>query len=201
MLLRQPIDRRSLKGAALRRCPSFAASAVDTSSAHRIALICCCFSTTKSRSLLNQVIHVALIMAALCNRTDHYIFALWFLLFSIFLFFSSPNLSRRRLDVCHTSAHGVALVRTSDTGLKRAARGSLKIQDAKKSPKSPSGHHRTTLSGYIFETKACINNGEKTVKQQYVLQMSRNMMNFGLLAAEIGLPVWAPQLISTAFAS
>jgi len=24
---------------------------------------------------------------------------------------SSPNLSRRRLDVCHTSTHGVALVR------------------------------------------------------------------------------------------
>jgi len=29
----------------------------------------------------------------------------------------------------------VALVRISDAGLKRAARGSLKIQDAKKSPK------------------------------------------------------------------
>jgi len=26
-------------------------------------------------------------------------------------FFSSPNLSGRRLDVCHTSTHGVALVR------------------------------------------------------------------------------------------
>jgi len=26
-------------------------------------------------------------------------------------FFSSPNLSRHRLDVCHTSIHGVALVR------------------------------------------------------------------------------------------
>ena len=51
------------------------------------------------------------------------------------LFFSSPNLSRRRLDVCHTSTHGVALVRIQDAGLKRAARGSLKIQDTKKSPK------------------------------------------------------------------
>ena len=29
----------------------------------------------------------------------------------IFLFYSSPNLSRRRLDVHHTSTHGVALVR------------------------------------------------------------------------------------------
>jgi len=75
-----------------------------------------------------------LIMAALCNRAGHYIFALWFLFsiflffyfsifllfyfsiflffyFSIFLLFFSPNLSRLRLDVCHTSTRGVALVR------------------------------------------------------------------------------------------
>jgi len=51
-------------------------------------------------------------MVALCNRADHYIFMLWFvLLLSFFLFFSSPNLSGRRLDVYHTLAHGVALVR------------------------------------------------------------------------------------------
>jgi len=31
--------------------------------------------------------------------------------FSIFYLFSSPNLSGRRVDVYHTSAHGVALVR------------------------------------------------------------------------------------------
>jgi len=43
----------------------------------------------------------------------HYIFALWFLS-SIYLlssFFSSPNLSGHRLDLYHTSTHGVALVR------------------------------------------------------------------------------------------
>jgi len=68
--------------------------------------------------------------------------------------------------------------------------------------KSPSGHNRTTLSGYIFATKARIDNGKKLVKQQYVLQMSpHNMVNFGLLAAEIDPVVWTPQLISTAFAS
>jgi len=33
----------------------------------------------------------------------------FYLLLSFFL--SSPNLSCRRLDVCHTSIHGVALVR------------------------------------------------------------------------------------------
>jgi len=39
--------------------------------------------------------------------------------------------------------------------------------------KSPSGHHRTTLSGYIFATKADIDNRKKKlVKQQYVLQIT-----------------------------
>jgi len=47
-------------------------------------------------------------MAALWNRAGHYIFALWFL---SFFFYSSPNLSGRRLDVYHTPTHGVALVR------------------------------------------------------------------------------------------
>jgi len=46
------------------------------------------------------------IMAALWNRAGYYICALQF----VFLF-SSPNLSRHGLDVCHTSTHGVALVR------------------------------------------------------------------------------------------
>jgi len=39
---------------------------------------------------------------------------------------------------------------------------SPKIQDAKKSPKSPSGHHRTILSGYVFAIKARIDNRKKT---------------------------------------
>ena len=51
----------------------------------------------------------AVIMVALCNRADHYIFIL-FLLLLLFPFFSSPNLSSRRLDVYHASAHGVVLV-------------------------------------------------------------------------------------------
>jgi len=107
-------------------------------------------------------------MAALCNRAGHYIFALWFVSF-FFFFFSSPNLSRRRLNVYHTSTHGVALVRIYNAGLKCAARGSLEIQDAKK---SPFWHHRTTLSDYILGTTACIDNLKKNVKQQYLIHMS-----------------------------
>jgi len=46
-------------------------------------------------------------MAALRSRCGRYIFVL----FLSSIFFSSPNLSGRRLDVYHTSTHGVALVR------------------------------------------------------------------------------------------
>jgi len=45
------------------------------------------------------------------------------------------------------------------------------MQDAKIA-KSPSAHHRTTWSGYIFATKARIDDRKKLVKQQYLLQMS-----------------------------
>jgi len=65
-------------------------------------------------------------MATLWNKACHYIFVLWFLLSSFFL----AILSRRSLDVYHTCTHDVALVRILDAGLKRAARDSLKIQDA-----------------------------------------------------------------------
>jgi len=77
-----------------------------------------------------------------------------------------------------------------------------KCRTQKSCQKSSSGHHRTTLSGYIFATKACINNRKKNVLSSNMSsRLSHNMVKFGPLAAEIGLPVWDTQLISTAFAS
>ena len=61
-----------------------------------------------------------------------------------------------------TSTYGVALVRIWDAGLKRAARGSLKIQDEKIAKNSPPAQHRTTLSGYILAIKAQIDNRKKS---------------------------------------
>jgi len=59
-----------------------------------------------------KIYMVSLFMVALWNRADHYIFMLFLLLLlSYFFFISSPNLSGQRLDVYHTSTHGVALVR------------------------------------------------------------------------------------------
>ena len=52
------------------------------------------------------------VMVALCNRETIYIFMLWFVLVLLLSsFFSSPNLSGRRLDVYYTSTHDAALVR------------------------------------------------------------------------------------------
>jgi len=107
-------------------------------------------------------------MVAICNRADHYIFALWFLL----LLFSSPNLSRRRLDVYHTSTHGVALVRISDAGLKRAARGSLKNTGRKNVAKN---RHLGIIAQFCRALSSQLRHastiGKKLVKQQYLLHM------------------------------
>jgi len=65
------------------------------------------------------------------------------------------------MHVYHTSTYGAALLRIQNACLKCAASGWLKIQDAKLTQKIPSAHHRTTLSGYIFATKACIDNLKK----------------------------------------
>jgi len=49
---------------------------------------------------------------------------------------------------------------------------SWKYRTQKLRKKSPSAHHRITLSGYIFTTKAYIDNRTKIVKRQYLLHMS-----------------------------
>jgi len=112
-------------------------------------------------------VSISLFMAALWNRALLYIFVLWFLLLSIFLFFlaySQPS-QIRCLPYFHTWC---GPMRIWDAGLKRAARGSLKIQDAKIANNSPSGHHRTILSSCVFATKARIDSRKKLVKQQYL---------------------------------
>jgi len=57
--------------------------------------------------------------------------------------------------------------------------------------KSPSGHHPTTLSGYIFATKACIDNRKKNLLSSNISSTcTNNMVNFGPVAAEIVSGVW-----------
>jgi len=69
--------------------------------------------------------------------------------------------------LCHTSIHGVALVRLY------AVCGLLKIQDAKKSPKS---RHLATIAQLCRAISSQLRHvstiGKKLFKQQYFLQMS-----------------------------
>jgi len=46
------------------------------------------------------------------------------------------------------------------------------------------------LSGWIFATKACIDNRKNLLSSNTSFTCPRNMVNFGPLTAEIGLGVW-----------
>ena len=128
-------------------------------------------------------------------------FALWFLLSS---FFSSPNLSRRRLDVYHTSTQWCGLSanlrRRSETCCTRLAENT----GHKKSPKiSPPRHHVTcTLCRAISSQLRHVSTIGKTLfSSNSSSTCPRNIANVSPLTAEIGLLLRAPQQISTGFAS
>jgi len=66
-----------------------------------------------------------------------------------------------------------------------------KCRTQKSRQKSLSGHHPTILSGYIFATKAYIDNRKKNLLSSNISSTcSHNMVNFGPLAAEILSLVW-----------
>ena len=56
--------------------------------------------------------------------------------------------------------------------------------------KSPFWHPDTTLLGYIFGTKACIDNRKKLLNSNTSSKCLDNMVDFGVLTAEICWRVW-----------
>jgi len=70
----------------------------------------------------------------------------------------------------------------------RVARWKYSTQKIAK--KSPSGHHPTTSSGYIFAAEACVDNRKKLLSSNISSSCSHNMVNLGPLAAEICCRVW-----------
>jgi len=65
-----------------------------------------------------------------------------------------------------------------------------KCRTQKSRQKSASGHHPTNLSGYIFATKACIDNRKNLLRSNISPTCPHNMVNFGPLVAEIISLVW-----------
>ena len=61
-----------------------------------------------------------------------------------------------------------------------------KYRTQKFAKKSASAHHRTTLLGYIFAAKACIDNRKTNLLNSNIFSTGpHNMVNFGPLTAEI----------------
>ena len=103
------------------------------------------------------------------------------------LFYSSPNLSGRRLDVYHTSTHCVALVRIQNARLKCAALGLLKIQDAK-------SRHLGTIPQLCWAISSQLRHVStigNLLSSNISSKCAHNMVSFGPLAAEIVSGVWA----------
>jgi len=101
--------------------------------------------------------------------------------------FSSPNLSGHRLDVYHTSTHGVALVRIKNASLQCTARGSLKIQDAKSCHLGTIAQLCQAVSSQLRHVSTI---GKNVLNSNTSSTCPHNMVNFSPLTAEFGLRVW-----------
>jgi len=111
---------------------------------------------------------IILILAALCSRCGHYIFILRFLLLYVFFF---PGLISEVAGWMSTILLHMmwpyCKFRIQVWNVLHAARWKYRTQKIAKN--LPIGHHRTTLSGCIFATKACIDN-RKTVSPAHAPQ-------------------------------
>jgi len=112
-------------------------------------------------------------------------------LFFLSIFFSSPNLSRRILDVCHTATDGVTLVRIlrckSETCCTRLAKKYRTQKPAKI-------RHLGTIAQLCRAISSQLRHASTVEKNLPNSNTSstrlHNMVNVGSLTAAIGLPVW-----------
>jgi len=118
-----------------------------------------------------------LVMAALCNRTGHYIFALhgssYLPLLLLPIFF--PRLISAVADWIYTILRHMVWPYKCEFRMKvwnvLHVHGLMKIQDAKWRKKSPSGHHPTTCRAISSQLRH-VSTIKELVKQQYVFRMS-----------------------------
>ena len=107
---------------------------------------------------------------------------------SFFFVFSSPNLSRRRLDVYHTSAHDVGLSANFECMSEMCC---MRLADNTRHKTSPSAHQSTTMSNYwyTFATNEH-RQSENLLNSDISSTCPHNMANFGPLTADIrGHPI------------
>jgi len=124
------------------------------------------------------------------GQTIIFSFCAFFLLFSFF-FFSSPNISRRRLDAYHTSTHGVAL--SVILGC-RSETCSTWLAENTVHKNSPKIHHLHTIvqlcQAISSQLRHILTIGKKLKLSSNISSRCPHNMNFGPLAGEIGPVVW-----------
>jgi len=130
------------------------------------------------------------------DRPLSYIFALWFLLSSFFylsIFFSSPNLSRRRLDVCQTSTQkswcglSANLRCRSEMCCWRLATNTGRKKVAKNRHLGTVAQLRRAISSQLRHISTI---GKNFLSSSTSSTYPYNMVNFSPLAAEILSLVW-----------
>jgi len=130
------------------------------------------------------------IMVALWNRADHYIFILWFLLSSSF-FFSSHNLSRRRFGclpcLCTWCGFGVNVGRRSETCCTRLAENTGCKKVAKNRHLGAISQLFRAISSQLRHVSTI---GKNLLTSNMSSRCPHNIVNFSPLVAEMGLPVW-----------
>ena len=92
------------------------------------------------------------------------------------------------MDVYHTSTQWCGLRANLECMSEMCC---MRLAENTGRKKSPFCHHRTTLSGYFFRTKARIDNRKKNLLNIDTSSICPdNMVNFGPLTAEIRWQVW-----------
>jgi len=143
----------------------------------------------------HDILLLSLSLLWLPNRAGNYILQLWFLLLLSFFLACSQQLQISCLPYFHTWCGLSAYLEC------RSEMCCMRLAENTGCKNLASAHHHTTLSCYIFTTKACINNWKKTCNSNISSTCPHNMVNFGLLTAEVCSECGAPQQISTGFAS
>jgi len=127
-------------------------------------------------------------MAAICSRAGHYISVLWFL---SFFFFSSPNLSGRRLDVYHTFYTWCGLSVNLECTSEMCCTWLSGNAGPKTSPKIGRLGTITQLCRAISSPLRHVSTtGKNLLNSNVSPSCPHNMVNFGPLAAQIISLVW-----------
>jgi len=133
-------------------------------------------------------------MAALWNKAGHYIFELWFISSFFLSFLSSPQ--RLQIGCPPYFNTWCGLSANLECSLQCAARGSLEMQDGKNRQKfavwAPS--HNVTIAQLCRAISSQLRHYRQSEENLLNSNISptclHNMVNFGLLAAEIVSLVW-----------